>query len=178
MQQNEVPDRRIGLIAGMIGGVIGMAAMRYYEQHIEPWVLPMPPVLEDPGLSTPSVGDSVQSPASAPEAIGRVMYTNLTGVKPLIEAAKALDDLVQWVYGIGAGGAYGATRTTTAPRDLAGGFFYGIRLWLGDTVLLNLFLRRDLTAISMQDHLKRLLQVWIFSFVTTAVTRLLYLLIA
>ena len=40
MKYDEVPDRRIGLVAGLIGGLVGMAALRVYMRELEPHLLP------------------------------------------------------------------------------------------------------------------------------------------
>jgi hypothetical protein len=73
------------------------------------------------------------------------------------------------------GAAYGSTRTTTRNRDIAGGFFYGIRLWLGDEVMSRLLgLERDPREWPLKRHLVWLTGHWVYSFVTAQVTRVLY----
>lgn len=73
------------------------------------------------------------------------------------------------------GAIYGATRTTTRTTDIAGGFFYGIRLWLGDTLMSALLgFRPPPAAFTREQHLWRLSAIWVYSFTTTAVTRIVY----
>ena len=85
----------------------------------------------------------------------------------LIEVERGMTDpkaaLLAW--GMAAGALYGATRTTTRWRDVAGGFFYGLRLFAGDTFGMALLgLRPDPKQISTREHVSWLLGHWVFSF--------------
>lgn len=186
MKYDEVPDRRIGLVAGLIGGLVGMAALRVYMREIEPSLLPkfqeiearpLGDVLDHHELDNIALIGPHYRPGEASSATaGRVLYQQLTGTEPEPATQAALTDLMQWTWGLLAGGAYGGSRTTTAPRDLASGFFYGIRLWMGDTLISALLgLRPSPTILPVSEHIKRLVRCWVFTFITTQATRLLYL---
>jgi len=193
MQWNEVPNRHLGLVAGLIGGLGGMVALHYYRQLVEPHMLPAASVIAlDPAaqpladvvhthaLDRLSVMGTLNRPGeSAADAVVRIAYARVMGESPSPETKSQLSELMQWAAGIAVGGAYGGTRTTTAPRDLAGSFFYGIRLWLGETFgLAFVGLQPGPTAVPTQEHIRRLLQIWVFTFASTAITRLLYIRLA
>jgi hypothetical protein len=60
-----------------------------------------------------------------------------------------------------------------------GGFFYGIRLWLGETIVAALLgFRPGPTRFSVEQHVGLLTVYWVYTFTTTAVTRLLYRLLS
>lgn len=186
MSYEGVPDRRIGLIVGIFGGLIGAYAMRRYTHDVLPRLFPhandpaQPALKPDPLEQRALFGQLYQSGETVHSTSGRVAYTYLTKQTPQSsETRNLLGDLAQWGFGLLAGVAYGATRTSTLPRDIAGGFFYGIRLWLADELLAPLFgLRAGPTRFTANQHVALLTTYWVYTFVTANVTRWLYLLVS
>jgi hypothetical protein len=178
------PDHAVGLICGIVGGLAGAYAMHLYWKRVAPKLFPLDaqPV-ETPGTNTlpsPSpLGQQYRPGETATMAAGRIAYQQLTGYEPRdLETRRLLSDLVYWGWGVAMGAAYGGTRNTTRWRDLAGGFFYGFRLFLGDLLMPPLAgLRADPRYFSPKQHLWRLSAIWVYSFTTTAVTRALYRLV-
>ncbi len=162
MSSDGVPDRRIGLAAGLIGGVVGIAAARQYWLYITPTLFPDTPTGEPPT-----------------RAVGKQIYEKVSGSSPDEDTVSQLAQALQLGYGLMAGGAYGGTRTSTRWRDIAGGFWYGVRLWLADEVFAPIVgLRAWPTQLPLIYHVKRLTAYHVYTFVTTAVTRVVYKLLA
>ncbi len=185
MSYEGVPDRRIGLIVGIVGGLVGVYAMRRYTQTILPRLFPDAdePALvkgDDPLEKRALLGQHYQEGENVYLTSGRVAYTLFNQQAPQsAETRHLLGDLAQWGFGVLAGVAYGATRTSTLPRDIAGGFFYGIRLWLSDELLAPLLgLRAGPTRFNINQHFALLTVYWVYSFVTANVTRILYRIVA
>lgn len=186
MSSEGVPDRRIGLIVGIFGGLVGAYAMRRYTRDVLPRLFPhaddpaQPAQKPDPLESRAPFGPLYIPGETAYLTSGRIIYTRLTHQQPMESATRhQLGDLAQWAFGLLAGIAYGATRTSTLPRDMAGGFFYGIRLWLADEILAPLLgLRAGPTRFTANQHLALLTTYWAYTFVTANLTRWLYLLVA
>ncbi len=176
-------DRRKGFVAGLIGGAVGVLVMQAYwrilPQDAFDWLPhsrePVEAARKLPAIE-PLLGRRYLPDEAAAVAVGRTVYRLITGRQPRsLEERDRLRWLVLWAWGLGSGVAYGATRTTTRPRDLAGGFFYGLRLWFGDTVLTGLLgLKPDPRQWPLREHLLWLTTHWVYTFVTTQVTRLLY----
>jgi hypothetical protein len=176
------PVRWKGALVGAVGGLVGVYALRLYWRHIAPAVFPPEanPAHPDinPAHSIALAGRAYRMGESAPAAVARIGYERLTGETPDADTRRQLDETTPALLGVMMGLTYGGTRTTTRARDLAGGFFYGLRLWLGDTIGVALLgLRPGPAAYSRAQHLWRLVGFWVYSFTTTAVTRLLYRLI-
>ncbi len=172
-----VPDRRKALLCGIVGGMIGAYVMRRYIHDVLPKLFPDaddPPKAArqpDPLEARSPFGQKYQGDESAYDAGARVAYTLVTGHAP----EKRLGDVARWLSGLGLGITYGATRTSTLPRDIAGGFFYGIRIWLGDEIFFPLLgLRAGPTRFSLRQHFALLTSYWVYSFVTANLTRLIY----
>lgn len=177
-----VPDRRKAALMGVIGGVLGAYAMRYYTRRVVPVVFPRallpaedsgrPDPLEDRALVPRQYADG-ETPF---QAAGRRAYQSLTGSAPRsLETRDLLGDLTEWAYLITAGFLYGGTRTTTRWRDIAGGFFMGLRMWGADEIGAPLLgLRAGSTRFAREQHVVLLTAYWVFSFVMTNVTRFLY----
>ena len=172
-----IPDRRKGFVMGMFGGLIGAAAMLTYKRALLPILFPDAPYpisADDPPLDRALFGRLYQPGETAYEATGRVA-AQLLGSNPQPEQRQRLGDQANWAIGLLLGITYGATRTSTLPRDFAGGFFYGIRLWLGDEILLPLIgLRTAPSRFTKKQHFALLTTYWVYSFVTANTTRLLY----
>ncbi len=180
MKDEGTPDRRIGLVAGIAGGIVGYFAMRAYCDEIAPMLFPLDAnpdkaIIHAEHTMSP-IGKQQQYGETPWEAMGRMTYQMMTGDMPdTPDMRSELGETAQLLSAIGAGAVYGGTRTTTRTRDFAGGFFYGIRLWLGETIGLALMgLRADPRAYKRSQHLWRLSAVWVYSFTTTAITRVLY----
>ncbi|MBI5668339.1 MAG: hypothetical protein HZC41_10055 [Chloroflexi bacterium] len=173
------PNRAKAALVGIFGGLAGAYALRLYARHIAPALFPYQadPAYHDinPAHSIALNGRHYQTGESAPAALGRLGYNQIVGEAPDVTTREKLEDWMPVILGIGAGVMYGGTRTTTHARDIAGGFFYGIRLWLMDTIGAALLgLRPGPGAYSRPQHLWRLVGFWVYSLTTTAVTRILY----
>jgi len=173
------PDRRKGLVMGIFGGMIGASAMLYYKHALLPKLFPDAPYPasdDDPPVNRALLGRLYQPGETAYEASGRVAASLLQADSPhSIAERQQLGDLTHWAIGLLLGITYGATRTSTLPRDFAGGFFYGIRIWLGDEIVLPLLgLRTSPTRFTRKQHFALLTTYWVYSFVTANATRLLY----
>ncbi|MBE2267993.1 MAG: hypothetical protein IAE80_07150 [Anaerolinea sp.] len=179
---SDVPDRRKALIMGIIGGVVAAYVMRWYTRKVVPVIAPRalraasvssrPDPLEERAL-VPRQYEDGESPF---QAAGRIVYTKLTGNAPQSEETRVLlGDLAEWAALIGAGAGYGGTRTTTRGRDIAGGFFMGIRLWTADELMSPLLgLRAGPTRYSLHQHIVLLSAYWVYTFVMANLTRVLY----
>ena len=173
------PDRRKGLVMGIFGGLIGTYVMLRYMREVLPKLFPDAPYLaskNDPAVEQAPFRRLYQPGETAYDTTGRVAYTLLQGkASPKPVPSQRFGELAHWAIGVFLGIMYGATRTSTLPRDFAGGFFYGIRLWLGDEILLPLLgLRTSPTRFSKKQHFTLLTCYWVYSFVTANTTRLLY----
>lgn len=178
------PERAKAALAGIAGGLAGVYALHLYWWRIAPRLFPLKadPANHNinPAYTISLTGKHYRQGETTTAALGRLAHTQIAGVEPEDALARRqASDLAAVALGITAGILYGGTRTTTRPRDLAGGFFYGLRLWLGDTFGAALLgLRPGPGAYSAGQHLWRLSGFWVYSFTTTAVTRLLYRLLA
>jgi hypothetical protein len=176
-------DRRKGFAAGVLGGIVGVAALQLYWKLLPANAFGQLPHAEEPVAFAdklpeiePLFGQRHMPGEAATATVGRIAYRAVTGHAPRTKAERAqLRALVLWGWGMAMGAAYGSTRTTTRARDIAGGFFYGLRLWVGDAVLARLLgLKRDPRQWPLQRHLVWLTGHWVYSFVTANVTRVLY----
>lgn len=181
MGSSGMPNRGKGLFFGIFGGALGVFLMQRYIRDVLPAVFPTPAEATTPNSADPLEARALLAPQYRPgenayQAVGRVAYTALTGQPPQgVDQRNRLGDLTLWGVGLFLGVVYGATRTTTRPRDLAGGFFYGIRIWLGDELVFPLLgLRAGPTRFSRRQHFALLSAYWVYSFATTNATRLLY----
>jgi hypothetical protein len=182
MARSNRPNRTKALILGIVGGLVGMAARRYYDREIAPDIFgrEQPPRPADPALPDPVESRAMAAPyyrdgESDMETSARLLYAlrNRREISP--DTQKEWANALDWAYGTLVGAMYGGTRTTTRARDFAGGFFFGIRLWLGQIVGLSyLGLRPGPTRYSAQSHLRLLASIWVYSFTSTLITRLLY----
>lgn len=176
------PNRAKAALVGIVGGLAGAYTMRFYWRAIAPAIFPPEanPANHDvnPAHSISLFGKHHQLNESAPAAFGRIVYDQLVGETPDDAAREQFVASIPVLLGIIAGILYGGTRTTTRARDIAGGFFYGIRLWFNDTMGTALLgLRPGPGAYSREQHTWRLVGFWVYSFTTTAITRILYRLV-
>jgi hypothetical protein len=183
MSRHEELDRRKAMVMGLIGGAVGVIAMRTYWQMLTPYAFHRVnnywqalDVAEKLPAVNPVRGGEFRPAEASTAAVGRAVYERVTGHEPESELDETrLRDAVLMAWGLAAGALYGYTRTTTRGRDIAGGFFYGIRLWFGDEILVRLLgLRADPRLWSRRQHLVWLTGHWVYSFITTNLTRVLY----
>jgi hypothetical protein len=171
------PDRRKGLVMGIFGGLIGAYVMLRYQREVLPMLFPDDPYPasgDDPAVDHALPGRLYQPGETAYEAGGRFV-ASLLQAESTPQDRQRLGDLAHWAIGLFLGITYGATRTSTLPRDFAGGFFYGIRIWLGDEIIFPLLgLRTSPKHFTRKQHFALLTTYWVYSFVTTNTTRLLY----
>ena len=176
-------DRRKGLVTGILGGLVGVAALHPYWKLLPANAYGQLPNADEPVAFAdklpeiePLFGQRHLPGEAATATVGRIAYRVVTGHAPRTRAERGrLRAMVLWGWGMAMGAAYGSTRTTTRARDIAGGFFYGLRLWLGDEVLSRLLgLERDPREWPLKRHLAWLTGHWVYSFVTANVTRVLY----
>lgn len=181
-QLNKI-DRRKGFVAGVAGGIVGVIALQLYWRYLPKGAFEQVPHADEPVAFAdklpeiePLFGQRHMPGEAATATAGRILYRAVTGHAPRSAAERRqLRALVLWGWGMVMGAAYGSTRTTTRGRDIAGGFFYGLRLWIGDAVLARLLgLERDPREWPLRRHLVWLTGHWVYSFVTANVTRVLY----
>jgi hypothetical protein len=178
-------DRSKAMMIGIAAGLVGAHAMRYYLKHIAPGLIPQTPI-ETPDELTqslpeiePIVGVHYRMGETPAETVARTLYTQINGREPSAEDLAPLSDAMIYGWGVLAGAAYGYTRTTTRWRDLAGGVFFGLRLWGGDIIA-----GRALGIIpspqlwSRRENLWWLSAHWVFSFILTNLTRVVYRLVS
>lgn len=177
----DTPERGRALVLGIFGGIAGALAMRWYWANAAEKVIPSDlPATTDlplvPDIDNISIaGKNYHAGESVPEALARISYKQLLGSEPSSTEKSALSELIFLAHGIAAGAAYGGTRTTTGALDPLATIFYGMRLWAGSTFLpAVLGLRPVPTSIPLKEHLMRLTAYWVYTAVTTTITRLLY----
>jgi hypothetical protein len=158
-------NRWQGFVAGMIGGVAGLLAMRYYWDEIAPLLIPEE--REEPGKTYPAsldlddislVGRQYRQDESSTATVGRLLYQRVTGSEPQAETKALLSQLVHWGYGILQGGLYGFLYTPDAGLDPTDGLIYGSGLWLfGDELAVPLLgLQSGPTTVPPDKHLNSL----------------------
>ena len=184
---SHTPNRWKGLSVGIVGGLAGAIARHYYEHQIVPRYFPplAPPANPDSDKPDPVEARAYFAPQyradeTATQTAARLGYKFLNDSEPReVETMALAVTVTEVAQGIAAGAIYGGTRTTTRARDIAGGFFYGIRLWLGETIVAALLgFRPGPTRFSFEQHARLLTAYWVYTFTTTTVTRLLYRLLS
>jgi hypothetical protein len=173
-------NRWKGFVAGMLGSVAGLLALRHYWARAAPI---MQSVLE-PGqhkaagllergeraralvpalhamyddVSIP--GRQYQEGESSTDALGRMLFRAATGRPPRAEETRMrLSQPVHWGYGMLQGGMYGAARATARGLDLGGGVVFGAGLWLvGDELVVPLLgLQGGPATVPPVQHINRL----------------------
>lgn len=178
-------NRWKGLAVGIVGGLVGVVAMRYYLRQLAPnWFAESPSAAPDeidrlierlPDVQ-PLWGRQYRDGESPEAAAGRIIHTYLAGKDPHYkETRKVIEEVMLLAWGALMGTAYGFTRTTTRGRDMAGGFFFGIRLYIGWRYLYAwLGLGEQPKRIARHQHFIGLTGMWVFSFMATSVARRLY----
>lgn len=178
-------NRWKGFLIGMIGGAVGVLAMDAYMQKVAPLlkkvdlggteVYPDAADLDDISL----VGRQHQEDESSTAALGRMIYTAVTGKEPKSKETKeTLSNLVHWGYGLLQGGLYGAARASNGNGrglDLLGGAVHATGLWLlGDETAMPLLgLQEGPTAVKPVGHVNRFGAHLVYGLTTAATTQLL-----
>jgi hypothetical protein len=170
-------------LVGVIGGVAGLWAMRYYWQNIAPLVTEVLPEPKRQFQQPPSsldeisvVGKQYERGESSTEALGRMAFERVVGQEPQSEETKvALSYFVHWLFGLLQGGMYGTMRGNAAGLDLKGGLLHATGLWLlGDELAVPLLgLQKGPTATSMAQHVNRLGAHLSFGLGTSVATQIL-----
>lgn len=161
--RENLPRRGAGSLAGVVGGVAGLIAMRYVMKAASRFV----PESKDRGFgSAPQhdvsvIGRHHRDGEASTAAIGRMAYSRVTGREPDDDTKARLSNGVHWMYGLGMAALYGALRAgRPAPmrRDLATGAGFGALLWLlGDEVVIPLLgLAEGPKATPPQGHAQTL----------------------
>lgn len=186
------PYRNKAAVIGLLAGFAGALAMRYWMKEIAPQQFEVPEaraVLPEPEYGASSITPAETDPLvrlsplpaqyrtgeTAFDTAARVFFRLANGRDPQPEEAVGWHDALTLIYFSFTGLSYGGTRTSRRPRDVAGGFFYGIRLWAAETFA-GAFLgfRPGPTHFTFQQHFRRLTDYWVYSFVTTNLTRVVY----
>jgi hypothetical protein len=177
-----------GFVVGILGGAAGLTSMalywRYAAPRLEQAVSGQAESDQAPETETPAgplddvsiPGQLYQGDESSTAALGRLIYTGMTGRPPRAKETKSmLSELVHWSYGLVQGGLYGATRARAGGLDLEGGVVYAGLLWLiGDELAVPLLgLQGGPTAARPVDHLNRLGAHLAYGVATAAVTQTL-----
>lgn len=177
------PYRGKAAVIGIFGGVVGALALRYWQREIAPVQFEAPEsraVLALPGTSDPvesisPIPAQYREGETAFDTAARVFFRLFNGRDPLPEEAAQSDELLHLAYFAFVGVAYGGSRTSRRPRDIAGSFFFGIRLWAAETFA-GAFLgfRPGPTRFTFQQHFRRLVDYWVYTFVSNNLTRAIY----
>jgi hypothetical protein len=154
-----------GFILGTAGSIVGLLAMEYYWRRIAPVLQPedesegdsnpYPADLDDISL----IGQQYRDDESSTAALGRLLYTWITGREPRAKETKTtLSYLVHWAYGLLQGGVYGATNNGNSLSAIPYGLTFATGLWLlGDEIAVPLLgLQSGPTAALPVQHLNRL----------------------
>jgi hypothetical protein len=160
-----------GFLIGTVGSVAGLLAMGFYWKTVsslqndrkparkpsrKPARKPEPGLLDDISL----IGRQHRKEESSTGAIGRILYTAVTGKEPRSKELKStLSNMVHWGYGMMAGGLYGALRGESGIRDIVkGGLVFSVGLWmLGDELAVPLLgLQGGPTSVPPEQHARRL----------------------
>jgi hypothetical protein len=183
------PNRWKGFIIGTAGSIAGLLAMGYYWKAIAAIgekSSPAKPEKRKKRSAEPDggrlddislIGQQHRKSESSTDALGRIIYTFITGREPRSkETKKTLSNIVHWSYGMVMGGAYGAARGSAGIRDVVqGGLAFSTALWLfGDELAVPLLgLQAGPTAIEPVQHLHRLGAHLAYGLASTSVTQIL-----
>jgi uncharacterized membrane protein YagU involved in acid resistance len=124
-----------GAALGIIGGAAGALAMSAYWQlatQIEGKdprktdVNPPPDTFDNISL----LGNNHQPGESSTAALGRTVYTTLTGAQPSDALKNRLSYLFHWLFSTGFGAVYGYLRKPTGAPDIVGGAVLGTSVFL------------------------------------------------
>ena len=176
LRRNVRPNLYRGAVLGLVGGFAGVLAMGQYWVRAAPLLTPESEDAEGDGGEAqrpqpdqPQPDQNVISPfgqqhepgETSTAAMGRRLYTAITGKTPGTETRTALSEGVHWGFGILSGALYGALTARHSGRPAAGpltGIAFGAALWaLNDEGLVPLLgLQDGPAASSVSGHLNRL----------------------
>ncbi len=154
--------RSKNVLAGLVGGVAGLAAMQVLRWLTKPIVRPNPPrgteaFATDRSMSL--VGIRHRPAESATDALARIGYEKILRRPPSPRAQRALSYAIHYAYGLCWAGIVGAL--LERPRHpVRTGALLGAALWLfGDELAVPLLGLADKpTAYHPTQHLQSLLQ--------------------
>ncbi|WP_407569536.1 hypothetical protein [Deinococcus altitudinis] len=164
------PNPYRGAVLGLLGGVVGTLAMGQYWVRVSPLLTPDSGSSDDSGgeEEQPKPDQNVISPfgqqhepgESSTAALGRHLYSAVTGKTPGKQTSAALSEGVHWGTGILSGALFGAltARHSRWPAGPLTGAAFGALLWVGnDEGLVPLLGLQDGPAASpVSGHLNRL----------------------
>ncbi len=168
-----------GALAGLIGGLVGTAAMNGYWKLLEKTLghdprqlrTRTPGPLDDISL----VGDPTREGEASTDTVGRLVYEALTGrQRTAATTKKALGTAVHWTYGALQGALYGTARRRHRGIDPVGGPAFGTGLWgFSELVLPALGLGKGPTAYPPENHAATWGAHAVYGLTTSAVAGLL-----
>ncbi|MBX3158574.1 MAG: hypothetical protein KF773_21570 [Deltaproteobacteria bacterium] len=178
MGKRQRRQRRTGLARGLLGGVVGLAAMEVIRRATAPLVkdrAPSPYDVLPTERSMSPFGLHHEPGESATTAIGRIAYQQLLGRPPSERMSALLSWGVHLGYGLVAAAAFGALRGARAHHVVRDGLAFGSGLWLlGDELTVPLLGLADKpTAYHPTRHLQSLAQHLGFGVATAATARAL-----
>jgi|GEM_PF-1044483 len=162
------PDPYRGAVLGLLGGVLGTLAMGQYWVRVSPLLTPDSGDSDGGEDQKPQPDQNVISPLgqqhepgeSSTAALGRHLYTAVSGEAPGEQTRAALSEGMHWGTGILSGALFGAltarhSRWSASPLT---GAVFGTLLWAGnDEGLVPLLGLQDGPAASpVSGHLNRL----------------------
>jgi hypothetical protein len=164
MQQTSKTSLWTGLALGMLGGAVGLLAMRAHSAGAAK-VMPKGQQEHQQNESETAqelkdispTGQHHQPGESSTAALGRMFYQGATGKEPNKQTKTALSYSVHWGYGLLQGSLYGALRRGAGFPDIIGGFAFSIGLWLlGDELAVPMLgLQSGPTAEGPRQHANR-----------------------
>lgn len=169
---------RTSLGFGILGGVVGLAAMEVIRRATAPLV---PKRADEPtnvflsAHTMSPLGPHHEPGEPATTAIGRIAYQKLAGHPPSPRTKSALSWVVHIAYGLLVASAYGALRAGRNRRVIRNGVAFGTALWLvGDELAVPLLGLADKpTAYHPTQHAQSLAQHLGFGVATVGTMRLL-----
>jgi hypothetical protein len=189
MMHSNSNDSLKGFILGILGGAVGLLAMRWYWEKAAPLVEGQggennSEEREEKALEKQAerykdisiFGPQYREDETSTDALGRIFYTSIAGKEPKAKETKTLlSYLVHWVYGLAQGGVYGANRGKVGVFDVKGGMLFGTALWLfGDEIGAPLLgLQQGPGGVPFRQHINRLGAHWAFGIGTAVSTQLL-----
>jgi len=154
----ESPTFAAGALTGLLGGLVGTAAMSGYWKVVEKSLGHDPRRLRTgkPGpLNDISVvGDPTREGEESTDTVGRIAYEAVTGRQRTAAATKkGLGTAVHWTYGALQGALYGTARRRQRGIDPVAGSAFGTGLWgISELVLPTLGLGKGPTAYPLENH--------------------------
>lgn len=174
-------NRGKGLLLGLVGGAAGALAMSAYWQ-VATAINGKDPRQTDENPK-PDTFDSIslfgknhRPGESSTAALGRTVYTALTGKEPSEEQKNQLSYAAHWLFSTGFGAVYGLLREPGDVTDVTGAAMLGTGVWLlGDeTAMPAMGFTDGPTAFPLNLHLHSWGAHLAYGMATAAVTQLLH----